>query len=137
MQNVRLTIRQYPELQEALRIAVISRLIVVGFSIEAAQTDNFWEAPSPYASWTPAPSNLGAQVESLLIEKMRQLQARLVTKLKSRMDSPKSGHQQHLYAIYLTIFVLLYNLESLYQDQMLKIVGNIIRELLLSSPDHL
>ena len=137
MQNVRLTVCQYPELQEALRIAVISRLVVVGFSIEAVQTDNFLEASSLYASRTPAPSNLGAQNESLLIEKMRQLQARLVTRLKSRMDCPKSGRQQHLYAIYLTIFVLLYNLEFLYQHQMLKMVRNNLRELLLWSHNHL
>lgn len=117
-------------------MAAISRLVVVGFSIEAAQTANFWGAPPPYASRTPAPSNLGAQIESLLIEKMRQLQARLVTRLKSRMDSPKSGHQQHLYAIYLTIFVLLYNLELLYQDQMLKMVRKLLRELFLSSLNY-
>ena len=137
MQNVRLIVCQYPELQEALRIAVISRLVIAGFSIEAVQTDNFWEASSLHTSRTPAPSNLGAQIESLLIEKMRQLQARLVTRLKRRMDCPKSGRQQHLYAIYLTIFVLLHNLEFLYQDQMLKMVRNILRELLLWSPNHL
>ena len=45
------------------------------------------------------------------------------------MFSPKGGHQQHLYAIYLTTFVLLYNLGFMYQDQMLKMVGTLFKEL--------
>ena len=116
---------------------MISRLVAVGFRIEAAHTASFWEGTSPYATRTPAPSNLGAQLESLLVEKMEQLQASLVTRLKSRMDSPKSEQQQHIYVMYLTMFVLLYNLEFLYQDQMLKTVRNLLRELFPSSPNHL
>ena len=122
MQNVRLTVLQYLELEEALRIAAISRLLVNGFSIAAAHSANFWGAPLPHASITPDPRNLRAQIESILVDKMKQLQARLVKRLQSKMMSPKSEHQQHLYAIYLTSFVLLYNLEFLYRDQMLKLV---------------
>ena len=137
MQNVQLTVLQYLELEEALRIAAISRLVVNGFSIYAAQSANFWGAPLSHTSITPAPSNLRAQIESILVEKMKQLQERLVKRLQSRVMSPKSEHQQHLYPIYLTSFVLLYNLEFLYQDQMLKVVRNPLKKPFLSSPDYL
>lgn len=120
MQNVRLTILQYIELEEALRIAAISRMVVNGFSIAAAQSANLWGAPLPHASITPAPSNLRAQIESILVEKMKQLQTNLVKELQRKFMSPQSEHQQHLYPIYLTSFVLLYNLEFLYRDQMLQ-----------------
>ena len=71
---------------------------------------------------------------------MKQLQGRLVKRLQSKMMSPKSEHQQQLYAIYLTSFVLLYNLEFLYRDQMLKIVRNPLKSpfsrLLTISSEH-
>ena len=120
MQNVRLTILQYVELEEALRIAAISRLVVNGFSIAAAQSANCWGAPLPHASITPAPSNLRAQIESILVQKMKQLQTNLVKELQRKIKSRKSDHQQHFYPIYLTSFVLLYNLEFLYRDQLLQ-----------------
>ena len=120
MQNVRLTILQHVELEEALRIAAITRLVVNGFSIAAAQPTNFWGAPLSHASITPAPTNLRAQIESILVEKMKQLQTNLVKELQTKIMSRTSEHQQHLYPIYLTSFVLLYNLEFLYRDQMLQ-----------------
>lgn len=131
MQKVRLTGLQYLEIEEALRIAAISRLVVNGFSIAAAESANFWEAPLPHASI------LRAQIESILVAKMKQLQARLVKRLQSKIMSPKSEHQQHLYPIYLTSFVLLYNLEFLYRDQMLKLVRNSLKKPFLSFPDYL
>ena len=137
MQNVQLTVLQYLELEEALRIAAISRLVVNGFSIDVAQSANLWGAPLSHTSITSAPSNLRAQIESILVEKMKQLQERLLKRLQSKVMSPKSEHQQHLYPIYLTSFVLLYNLEFLYQDQMLKVVRNPLKKPFLSSPDYL
>ena len=137
MQNVRLTIPQYVELQEALRIAAISRLVVNEFSIAAAQSANFWGAPLPHASITPARSNLRAQIESTLVEEMKQLQKNLVKELQRKIMSPKSEHRQHLYPIYLTTFVLLYNLEFLYRDQILKLVRNPLKKSFLASPDRL
>ena len=58
---------------------------------------------------------------------MRQLQVRLVKSLRTRMKSRKSEHQQNIYVTYLTIFVLLYNLEFLYQDQVLNMVRNLLK----------
>ena len=137
MQNVRLTVLQYLELEEALRIAAISRLVVNGFSIAAVESANSWGAPLPHASITPAPSILRAQIESILVEEMKQLQARLVKRLQRKIMSPKSEHQRHLYPVYLTSFVLLYNLEFLYRDQMLKLVRNPLKKSFLSFPDYL
>ena len=137
IQNVCLTVPQYPELEQALQIAAISRLVVNGFSIAGAEPTNFWGAPLPHASITPAPGNLRAQIVSILVEKMQQLQASLVKGLQKKMMSRKCEHQQHLYPIYLTTFVLLYNLEFLYRDQILKLVRNHLKKSFLASPDRL
>ena len=128
---------QYPELEQALQIAAISRLVVNGFSITAAESANFWEAPLPHGSITPAPSNLRGQIESILVEKMKQLQVSLVKELQKKIMSPKCQHQQHLYSVYLTTFVLLYNLEFLYRDQILKVVRNPLKQSFIASPDRL
>ena len=128
---------QYPELEQALQIAAISRLVVNGFSITAAESANFWEAPLPHGSITPAPSNLRGQIESILVEKMKQLQVSLVKELQKKIMSPKCQHQQHLYSVYLTTFVLLYNLEFLYRDQILKVVKNPLKQSFIASPGRL
>ena len=137
IQNVWLTVLQFPELEQALQIAAISRLVVNGFSITAPESANSWEAPLPYGSIKPAPSNLRGQIESILVEKMKQLQVSLVKELRKKIMSPKCEYQQHLYPIYLTTFVLLYNLELLYRDQILKLVRNPLKQSFLASADRL
>ena len=64
------------------------------------------------------PAFLEAQVQSLLIEKMSKSRNKVLSLLKKKTMSRKPGHR---YAIYLTMSVLLYNLEFVYNDQALKL----------------
>ena len=61
---------------------------------------------------------LEAQVQSLLIEKMSKSRNKVLSLLKKKTMSRKPRHR---YAVYLTMSVLLHNLEFVYNDEALKL----------------
>ena len=64
------------------------------------------------------PAFLEAQLQSLLIDKMSKSRNKVLSLLKKMTMSRKPRHR---YAIYLTMSVLLHNLEFVYNDEALKL----------------
>ena len=112
--------RQHEALKGALKIAVITRLISQSFSIMGTETlgqSAVRDPESPYYGRVPAPTFLGAQIDGIYMEMMKNIKKNTLSRLKSMIFSNSKDRQKHWYIIFLTIMVLLCNLETLYRHQ--------------------
>lgn len=101
----------------ALKLSVLSRLASKSFNIFGDETLGIRpeeDAQCPYYGRTPIPPLLDAQIDFLLMEKMKDLKKSVLSGLR-RMIAGQG--RKHWFKIYLTILVLLLNLESVYQNQ--------------------
>ena len=71
-------------------------------------------SPNPFHQRIPIPKVLDGQLDSILMEFMKDRQRHGLSKLKGIM---MSHSRENWFMIFLTIFVLLSNLEFLYQNQ--------------------
>ena len=69
----------------------------------------------PYYKRIPIPPLLDAQIDSLWMRKMAELRKKVLTSLRAMIV--KRGRRQQWLKIFLTIQVLLFNLEFIYQNQ--------------------
>ena len=96
----------------------MTRLISKSFNIvkghEALRLVPVLDPSSPLHGRIPIPPMLDAQIDSILMEKMKSRQRHGLSKLKNMM---MSHSKEHWFMIFLTLIVLLSNLEFLYQNQ--------------------
>ena len=103
-----------------MNVAVLSRITSAGFQVRKSKIPGLSHDDllrTPYES-LELPAFLEALVQSLLIEKMSKSSNKILSLLKKKTMSRKPRHR---YAIYLTMSVLLYNLEFVYNDQALEL----------------
>lgn len=104
-------------LSKALKISIITRLASKSFSITGSETLGrhlIDDATCPYYRLIPISPLLDAQIDSLWIQKMRVLQKSVLLELKGMI---LTKIKRDWFKIFLTIMVLLTNLEFLYQNQ--------------------
>ncbi|CAF9928416.1 MAG: hypothetical protein ALECFALPRED_004053 [Alectoria fallacina] len=104
-------------LKNALRISVMSRLASKSFNIYGAITLGIQQEQDPdcpYYNRIPIPPLLDAQLDSLWMTKMAVLRKKVLTELRAMIAQ---RGRKHWLMIFLTILVLLFNLEFLYQNQ--------------------
>ena len=96
----------------------MTRLISKSFNIisghEALELRPIRDPSSPLYGRIPIPPMLDAQMDSILMGFMKSRQRRGLSKLKAMM---MSHSKENWFMIYLTIIVLLSNLEFLYEHQ--------------------
>lgn len=105
-------------LQGALYIAIITRLSSKSFNITGPETLGLGpvdDVESPYHGRIPIPPLLDAQLDSLWMSKMGRIQKQVLSKLKNTVMSTDKRH--NWFTIFLTVVVLLSNLEYVYQRQ--------------------
>lgn len=89
------------------------------FNITGPQTlgiDRVDDPESPYCGRIPIPPLLDAQLDHLWMGKMFGTRKSMLSQLKM-MIMDKTKRRQNWYMIFLTILVLLSNLETIYQNQ--------------------
>ena len=104
-------------LKNSLKISVMSRLASKSFNLFGANTLGIpqqQDPDCPYYKRIPIPPLLDAQIDKLWMCKMAELRKKVLTSLRAMIV--KRGRQQWL-KIFLTIQVLLFNLEFIYQNQ--------------------
>ena len=104
-------------LRGALELAIISRLASKSFNITGVETlgiSQVHDPTSPYNGRIPIPPFLDFQIDSLWFEKMGKIKKRVLSELKKRFMNRKPDDW---YMIYLTVVVLLSNLEFIYEHQ--------------------
>ena len=105
-------------MDQALQIAIMTMLVSKSFSIdngpETLGMSPVIDPTSPYHGRIPIPPMLDAQLDDILMQKMKRLQKTALSNLKSLIISHS---KQHWFMIFLTIIVLVSNLEFLYQNQ--------------------
>lgn len=97
----------------------MTRLSMRSFNITGPQTlgiDPVEDPESPYCGRIPIPPLLDAQLDHLWIGKMFVTRKTMLSQLKA-MIMDKTKRRQDWYKIFLTILVLLSNLETIYQNQ--------------------
>ena len=95
----------------------MSRLASKSFNLFGANTLGIQQQQDPdcpYYKRIPIPPLLDAQIDKLWMNKMAELRKKVLTNLRAMIV--KRGRQQWL-KIFLTIQVLLFNLEFIYQNQ--------------------
>ena len=109
---------QCDALDEALNIAIMTRLISKSFNIvsghEALGLGPIADPSSPLHGRIPIPPMLDAQMDSILMDFMKTRQRHGLSKLKTLM---MSHSKENWFMIFLTMIVLLPNLEFLYEHQ--------------------
>ena len=104
-------------LQGALDLAIISRLISKSFDITGTETLGIppvEDLDSPYYGRRPIPPVLDFQLSWLWMEKMKSIKRRVLSQLKRTF---MKRNPEDWYMVYLTVVVLLSNLEYIYQNQ--------------------
>ena len=100
-----------------MKIAIITRLISKSFNItgsESLEISQVMDTTSPYYQRVPIPPILDFQIDWLWMRKMNELRRTLVSQLKELI---MKRERSNWYTIFLTIIVLLSNLEFIYQHQ--------------------
>lgn len=105
-------------LKDALKIWVLTRLAYEGFGIiygnEEFGVDVIDNPKSPYHGTAPIPPILDHQIDTVGITYMIRLKESVLKMLKTRIGRRK---ETDWYEIFLTMFVLLHNLEYVYKRQ--------------------
>ena len=107
-------------LKGALEIAVITRLILKSFNI--AESDESLgmkvvdDPDSPDYGRIPIPAPLDAQLDRMWMEKMARIKKRTLGLLNKMMIGTRK--RENWYIIFLTVLVLLHNLEAVYRHQL-------------------
>ncbi|KAK3178399.1 hypothetical protein OEA41_000534 [Lepraria neglecta] len=104
-------------MRSAMKIAIITRLISKSFNITGSESlgiSQVMDTTSPYYQRVPIPPILDFQIDWLCMRKMNELRRTLVSQLK---DLIMKRERSNWYTIFLTIIVLLSNLEFIYQHQ--------------------
>ncbi|KAL2038863.1 hypothetical protein N7G274_008385 [Stereocaulon virgatum] len=105
-------------LDGALNIAIMTRLVSKSFNImngpETLGMTPVDDPTSPYYERIPIPPMLDAQIDNLLMQKMKVQRKQVLSKLKKMI---MSHSKQNWFMILLIIIVLLSNIEFLYQNQ--------------------
>ena len=117
MNHVLTSKSQCEALKNSLKISVMSRLASKSFNLFGVNTlgiPHEQDPDCPYYKRIPIPPLLDAQIDSLWMRKMAELRKKVLTSLRAMIV--KRGRQQWL-KIFLTIQVLLFNLEFIYQNQ--------------------
>lgn len=122
-------------LKGALDIAILSRLISKSFNLIGTETFGLspvTDPESPYYRRIPLPPFLDAQLDDLMMRKMKKIQKKTLVELKDTMLG--SNKRKDWLMIFLTTFVLNLNLEFIYQNQVRQmkryLVSNIVLEIL-------
>lgn len=110
---------QCDALDDALHLAVMTRLISKSFNVvsgpEAFRLAPIGNpSPTPFHGRIPIPRMLDCQLDSILMEAMKHRQKHGLSKLKAIM---MSHSRENWLMIFLTVLVLLSNLEFLYENQ--------------------
>lgn len=101
----------------ALTICIITRLASKSFNISGNERLGIkivHDPVSPYYGRTPVPPFLDAQIDQIWMEKMGKIKKKMLSELKKRMIGRK---QEDWYQIFITLFLLIANLEFIYQVQ--------------------
>lgn len=110
---------QCPMLRGALDIAIMTRLAMRSFNITGPETlgiDWVEDPQSPYYRRIPIPPLLDAQLDHLWMGKMSGRRKLVLSQLK-KLIMDKTKRRENWYMIFLTILVLLSNLELIYRNQ--------------------
>ncbi len=95
----------------------MSRLASKSFNIYGTKTLGIgreWDPECPYYNRIPIPPLLDAQIDSLWMDKMAALKKKVLTELRAMIAQ---RGQKHWLVIFLTILILIFNLEFIYQNQ--------------------
>lgn len=101
----------------ALTICVITRLASKSFNIcgkERLGIEIVEDPASPYYRRTPIPPFLDAQIDQIWMEKMGKSKKEMLSELKKKIMGRK---EEDWYQIFLTLFLLIANLEFIYKVQ--------------------
>ena len=104
----------------ALALCVITRLASKSFNITGGETlgiSKVEDRQSPYYNRKPIPPFLDAQIDHIWMTKMSKVKKTVLSELKKRMFATREKKRENWYPIFLTIFVLTWNLEFLFQNQ--------------------
>ena len=104
-------------IRNALQLSILSRLASKSFNIYGQETLGIrreMDPECPYYGRIPIPPLLDAQLDQMLMEKMETLKRSVLSELR-RMIAGQG--RKHWFKIYLIMSVLLFNLESVYQNQ--------------------
>ena len=114
---------QSEALDGALKIAVITKLMSKSFNIlhtedgETLGVDRVDDTDSPYHGRIPIPTLLDFQLDRLWMEEMKRIRKIAMPKLNQMMFQNQKAMKNNWYLIFLTILILLHNLEAVYQNQ--------------------
>lgn len=98
-------------------MSILSRLASKSFNLFGQETLGIQQEQDPdcpYYNRIPIPPLLDAQIDFLLMDKMKILGKTVLAGLRKLIAGQG---RKHWFEIYLTISVLLFNLESVYQNQ--------------------
>ena len=104
-------------IKNALQLSILSRLASKSFNIYGQETlgiQQEMDPDCPYYKRIPMPPLLDFQLDLMLMEKMEILKKSVLSELR-RMIAGQG--RKHWFKIYLIMSVLLFNLESVYQNQ--------------------
>jgi len=105
-------------LKDALKIWILTRLAYEGFGIIRGHEEfgiNVINNPkSPYHGTVPIPPILDHQLDTVGINEMIRLKDNVLKALKARIQKRR---ESQWYEVFLTIFVLLHNLEYIARKQ--------------------
>ena len=104
----------------ALALCVITRLASKSFNITGDETlgiSKVEDPQSPYYNRKPIPPFLDAQIDHIWMAKMSKVKKTVLSELKKRVFATREKKRENWYPIFLTIFVLTWNLEFLFQNQ--------------------
>jgi hypothetical protein len=104
-------------MHRALRIAIITRLMSKSFNITGSESLGIprdTDPTSPYYQRIPIPPVLDFQIDRACMHNMHELRRNVVSHLKKMT---MKYERENWYTIFLTIMMLLSNLEFLYQHQ--------------------
>jgi hypothetical protein len=107
-------------LRNVLSIAVITRLASRSFNLTGSHClgiEDVSDPTSPYYGRKPIPPLLDAQMDLMFRTIMQPLKKKLLSELKAKMLS-RPDRRQYWYEIFLSVVILLNNLEYLYNRQM-------------------
>ena len=116
-------------LKQALDIAIVTRMTSKSFNITGTETLGMSpvnDEHSPYYGRIPIPPVLDSQLDNLWMQKMKPIQRKVLSDLNKMICG--SDKKKGWLDIFLTIMILLSNLEFLYQkqhDQMRRYFGDV------------
>jgi hypothetical protein len=103
----------------ALSICIITRLSCKSFNLtglESLGISDVDDPTSPYYGRKPIPPFLDAQIDQIWMHMLAKLKKKVLGDLKKHvLESTKK--KSNWYFVFLTVFLLLFNLELLYQNQ--------------------